>query len=191
MGVVQESRYSRTFVKCKIRAKTDDKVNFSFPVKLRTGKKKKSPSAKRRAAARQKRFQEKRQLKNATFPKPTVSAVTVPKEPEPISKEPKLSSENSDQESADHSLLVGPSSITSNLKHLESQASGVTLPAGSLEEEQTISRISRLTLTVALFGVLPMVPLVILPMVPLVANGTIGLPLVPMAYQWYHWESHW
>ena len=31
----------------------------------------------------------------------------------------------------------------------------------------------------ALFGVLPMVPLVILPMVPLVANGTFGLPMVP------------
>ena len=30
----------------------------------------------------------------------------------------------------------------------------------------------------ALFAVLPMVPLVILPMVPLVANGTIGLPMV-------------
>ena len=28
--------------------------------------------------------------------------------------------------------------------------------------------------TMALFGVLPMVPLVILPIVPLVANGTIG-----------------
>ena len=34
-------------------------------------------------------------------------------------------------------------------------------------------------LILALFGVLPMVPLVILPMVPLVANGTIGLPMVP------------
>ena len=32
----------------------------------------------------------------------------------------------------------------------------------------------------AVFGVLPMVPLVILPMVPLVANGTIGLPMVPL-----------
>ena len=32
-----------------------------------------------------------------------------------------------------------------------------------------------------------MVPLVILPMVPLVANGTIGLPMVPLAYQWYNW----
>ena len=30
------------------------------------------------------------------------------------------------------------------------------------------------------FGVLPMVPFVILPMVPLVANGTIGLPMVPI-----------
>ena len=30
------------------------------------------------------------------------------------------------------------------------------------------------------FGVLPMVPLEILAMAPLVANGTIGLPLVPM-----------
>ena len=36
----------------------------------------------------------------------------------------------------------------------------------------------------ALFGVLPMVPLVILPMVPLVADGTIGLPMVPLAYHW-------
>ena len=47
---------------------------------------------------------------------------------------------------------------------------------------------------VAPFGVLPMVPLVILPMVPLVATGTIGLPMVPLAYQWYqlyHWESQW
>ena len=38
----------------------------------------------------------------------------------------------------------------------------------------------RLLFTMALFEVLPMVPLVILPMVPLVANGTIGLPMVPM-----------
>ena len=38
------------FVKCKICAKTDDKINFSFPVKLRKGKTK-LPSAKRRAAA--------------------------------------------------------------------------------------------------------------------------------------------
>ena len=30
------------------------------------------------------------------------------------------------------------------------------------------------------FGVLPMVPLEILPMAPLVANGTIGLPFLPM-----------
>ena len=39
--------------------------------------------------------------------------------------------------------------------------------------------------TVAPFGVLPRVPLVILQMVPLVANATIGLPMVPLAYQWY------
>ena len=38
-------------------------------------------------------------------------------------------------------------------------------------------------ISMAPFGVLPMVPLVILPMVPLVANGTIGLPMVPLAYQ--------
>ena len=35
-----------------------------------------------------------------------------------------------------------------------------------------------------------MVPLVILPMVPLVANGTIGFPMVPLAYQWYHWLTN-
>ena len=42
----------------------------------------------------------------------------------------------------------------------------------------------------AQFEVLPMVPLVILPMVPLVANGTIGLTMIPLAYQWYQWY-HW
>ena len=85
------------FVKCKIRAKTDDKVNSSFPMKLRKGKKKKSPSAKRRAAARQQRFQEKKATEQATFPKPTVSAVTVPKEPETVPKEPEISSCRLDQ----------------------------------------------------------------------------------------------
>ena len=39
---------------------------------------------------------------------------------------------------------------------------------------------SKTILSMALFGVLPMVPLVILPMVPLVAYGTIGLPMVPI-----------
>ena len=125
------------FVKCKIRAKTDDKVNSSIPVKHRKGKKKKSPSAKRRAAARQQRFQEKKAAEQATFPKPIVSAVTVPKELEPVPKEPEISSENSDQETADHSLLE-PSSSTSHLTHLESQASGASLLAASLEEEQAI-----------------------------------------------------
>ena len=37
-----------------------------------------------------------------------------------------------------------------------------------------------LNISMRAFMVLPMVPLEILPMVPLVANGTIGLPLVPM-----------
>ena len=63
--------------------------------------------------------------------------MTVPKEPEPVPKEPQISSENSDQETADHSLLESSSS-TSHPTHLESQASGFTLSAGSLEEEQAI-----------------------------------------------------
>ena len=92
--------------------------------------------------------------------------MSVPKEPEPVSKEPKLSSENSDQESADHSLLVGPSSITSNLTYLESQASGVTLPAGSLEEERAILQDFAANIDSCSVRGLP--------------NGTIG-------YQWYHW----
>ena len=49
-----------------------------------------------------------------------------------------FSSENGDQDSADHFLLVEPSSNTSILTHLESQASGVALPTTLLEEEQTI-----------------------------------------------------
>ena len=64
--------------------------------------------------------------------------VTVPKELEPVPKEPELSSENGDQENAAHALLVEPSSNTSKFAHLESQASRVALPATSLEEEQAI-----------------------------------------------------
>ena len=78
------------FVKCKLHANADGKVIFSLPVKPRTGKKKKSPSAKRRAKARQQRFQEKKAAEQATLPKTTVSAVTVPKEPESVPKEPEL-----------------------------------------------------------------------------------------------------
>ena len=35
-----------------------------------------------------------------------------------------------------------------------------------------------------------MVQLVILPMVQLVVNGTIGLPMAPLNYQWQHWFTN-
>ena len=45
---------------------------------------------------------------------------------------------------------------------------------------ETLGDEKSLNQTMALFGVLPMVPLVILPMVPLVAIGS----------QWYHWLTN-
>ena len=78
------------FVKCKLHANAGGKVISSLPVKPRTDKKKKSAFAKRRAKARQQRFREKKAAEQANLSKTTVSAVTVPKEPDSVPKEPEL-----------------------------------------------------------------------------------------------------